>query len=164
MYFSKEATAMNAVAPESYIGDPTEAGDSTADKFKWKDTEYDNYVYIIRQQGWIEEFFDGEEGDYCQSGLVLIPGTTLLPKGLLAIMYALFLGWLFLGISIVADIFMEAIEVITSQVRIIQIEDPQTGKIIEIEDTVWNATIANLTLMALGSSAPEILLAVIEAL
>ena len=27
---------------------------------------------------------------------------------------------------------------------------------------VWNATIANLTLMALGSSAPEILLNVIE--
>jgi hypothetical protein len=48
------------------------------------------------------------------SGLVLIPGTSLLPKGLLAIMYLLFLGWLFLGIAIVADIFMEAIEVITS--------------------------------------------------
>jgi solute carrier family 8 (sodium/calcium exchanger) len=29
---------------------------------------------------------------------------------------------------------------------------------------VWNPTIANLTLMALGSSAPEILLSVIEAL
>ena len=28
---------------------------------------------------------------------------------------------------------------------------------------VWNPTVANLTLMALGSSAPEILLAVIEA-
>ena len=27
---------------------------------------------------------------------------------------------------------------------------------------MWNATIANLTLMALGSSAPEILLSVIE--
>lgn len=27
---------------------------------------------------------------------------------------------------------------------------------------MWNATVANLTLMALGSSAPEILLAVIE--
>lgn len=26
----------------------------------------------------------------------------------------------------------------------------------------WNATVANLTLMALGSSAPEILLAVLE--
>jgi len=28
--------------------------------------------------------------------------------------------------------------------------------------TVWNSTVANLTLMALGSSAPEILLSVIE--
>ena len=27
---------------------------------------------------------------------------------------------------------------------------------------VWNATVANLTLMALGSSAPEIILSVIE--
>jgi solute carrier family 8 (sodium/calcium exchanger) len=27
---------------------------------------------------------------------------------------------------------------------------------------VWNPTVANLTLMALGSSAPEILLSVIE--
>jgi solute carrier family 8 (sodium/calcium exchanger) len=31
-----------------------------------------------------------------------------------------------------------------------------------IEVPVWNATVANLTLMALGSSAPEILLSVIE--
>lgn len=33
---------------------------------------------------------------------------------------------------------------------------------IEIEDEVWNPTVANLTLMALGSSAPEILLSTIE--
>jgi hypothetical protein len=46
--------------------------------------------------------------------MVLIPGTTLLPKGLLGFAYFMFLGFLFLGISIVADIFMEAIEVITS--------------------------------------------------
>jgi len=36
------------------------------------------------------------------------------------------------------------------------------GKEQSIEVTVWNPTIANLTLMALGSSAPEILLAIIE--
>ncbi len=34
------------------------------------------------------------------------------------------------------------------------------GRVIEV--TVWNATVANLTLMALGSSAPEILLSMIE--
>jgi len=31
-----------------------------------------------------------------------------------------------------------------------------------VEKPVWNATIANLSLMALGSSAPEILLSVLE--
>jgi len=36
------------------------------------------------------------------------------------------------------------------------------GEIHEYQTLVWNPTIANLTLMALGSSAPEILLSVIE--
>jgi solute carrier family 8 (sodium/calcium exchanger) len=96
--------------------------------------------------------------------MVLVPGTTLLPKGLLGFAYLMFLGFLFLGIAIVADIFMEAIEKITSQTVIKEMADPDTGKMISMEVQVWNATIANLTLMALGSSAPEILLAVIEAL
>jgi hypothetical protein len=65
------------------------------------------------------------EGDYCYSGLVLIPGTTLLPKGLLGFAYFIFLGFLFLGVSIVADIFMEAIEQITSQTRIVEKWDPE---------------------------------------
>ena len=38
----------------------------------------------------------------------------------------------------------------------------ENGKNITIQVKVWNPTIANLTLMALGSSAPEILLSVIE--
>jgi len=38
---------------------------------------------------------------------VLVPGTALLPNGLLAIAYCLTLIYLFLGISIVSDIFME---------------------------------------------------------
>jgi hypothetical protein len=41
-----------------------------------------------------------------------------LSDGLLGVVYLLFLGFLFLGVSIVADIFMEAIEVITSQTRV----------------------------------------------
>ena len=95
---------------------------------------------------------------------MLIPGTTLLPKGVLAIAYFIFLAWLFLGISIVADIFMEAIEEITSQETTVEYTDPKTNKSYEVTEKIWNPTIANLTLMALGSSAPEILLAVIEAL
>lgn len=46
--------------------------------------------------------------------LILIPGTALLPRGLLAIAYGLSLIYLFLGISIISDIFMVGIENITS--------------------------------------------------
>lgn len=42
------------------------------------------------------------------------------------------------------------------------VKDPTTGEKEPVQVNVWNPTIANLTLMALGSSAPEILLSVIE--
>ena len=44
----------------------------------------------------------------------LVPGMALMPSGLLAVFYLLTLGYLFFGIAIVADIFMAAIEKITS--------------------------------------------------
>jgi solute carrier family 8 (sodium/calcium exchanger) len=85
----------------------------------------------------------------------------LFSRPLLGVVYFLFLMYLFLGIAIVADIFMEAIEVITSKTSMVDVVD-NDGNRYKYEVPVWNATIANLTLMALGSSAPEILLSVIE--
>jgi hypothetical protein len=38
---------------------------------------------------------------------VLIPGTSLLPGVLMGIVYLIALGYLFLGIAIISDIFME---------------------------------------------------------
>ena len=38
---------------------------------------------------------------------VLIPGTSLLPNGLMGVVYVVALGYLFLGIGIISDIFME---------------------------------------------------------
>lgn len=96
--------------------------------------------------------------------MVNIPGTQLLSNNFLGFIYLIFLLYLFLGISIVADIFMEAIEEITSASEIIIITDPDTGEDMEMEIFVWNATMANLTLMAFGSSAPEILLSCSDAL
>jgi hypothetical protein len=40
----------------------------------------------------------------------LIPGTSVMNRGLMGFVYLLWLLWLFVGISIVSDIFMEAIE------------------------------------------------------
>jgi solute carrier family 8 (sodium/calcium exchanger) len=61
----------------------------------------------------------------------------------------------------IADKFMEAIEVITATVKSVEVPD-KNGNIVRYEVAVWNPTVANLSLMALGSSAPEILLAVSE--
>jgi len=81
----------------------------------------------------------------------------------MATFYGLTLAYLFLGISIIADIFMEAIEVICSKTKQVKVSDKE-GKEFTVEMPIWNPTIANLTLMALGSSAPEILLSIIETL
>ncbi len=75
----------------------------------------------------------------------------------------LLLVWLFVGISIISDIFMEGIGVITSQSVTVQVTD-SLGYQVPKKIQIWNPTVANLTLMALGSSAPEILLNVIETL
>ena len=80
-----------------------------------------------------------------------------LEPGPRAPIYLFFLLWMFLGVGIIADIFMAAIEVITSKEKMIKGPDGQ-----DVPVKVWNATVANLTLMALGSSAPEILLSIIE--
>ena len=57
---------------------------------------------------------------------------------------------------------MGGIEQITSQTVTIDIKDQNDHVVATKKVHVWNATVANLTLMALGSSAPEILLALLE--
>lgn len=80
-----------------------------------------------------------------------------------ATIYFIGLLWCFLGVAIVADVFMCAIEKITSKTRIVKVANSDKEKgYEEVEVKVWNDTVANLTLMALGSSAPEILLSCIE--
>ncbi len=78
-----------------------------------------------------------------------------------AIVYLLALIYLFIGVAIISDRFMASIEVITSQKREIRKKNPD-GTISVTTVSIWNETVSNLTLMALGSSAPEILLSIIE--
>ncbi|XP_041445935.1 sodium/calcium exchanger 1 isoform X2 [Xenopus laevis] len=78
-----------------------------------------------------------------------------------AIVYFVALVYMFLGMSIIADRFMASIEVITSQERRVTFRRPN-GEVTVTSVRLWNETVSNLTLMALGSSAPEILLSIIE--
>merc|ERR1719403_711105 len=78
------------------------------------------------------------------------------------LLYGILMIYLFIGVAIASDKFMESIEMITAQEKEVSVKDPRTGKTQVVVVKVWNETVANLTLMALGSSAPEILLSVIE--
>jgi len=79
--------------------------------------------------------------------------------GVRAVLYGFGMVYMFLGVSIVSDMFMNSIEEITSRSKQVTKKD---GRVITYK--VWNPTVANLTLLALGSSAPEILLSVVETL
>jgi len=113
------------------------------------------------------EASSGMEGVNCGDGLIIpiwkpynnLSGGDRFGRGLL---YILLMVYLFIGVSIVSDRFMESIEMITAQEKEVTVKDPKTGKSQIIIVKVWNETVANLSLMALGSSAPEILLSVIE--
>ncbi|XP_035522805.1 solute carrier family 8 member 4a [Morone saxatilis] len=103
--------------------------------------------------------------DNCSDGVVLPMWNPQNPavgdKVARAIVYFAALIYMFLGMSIIADRFMSSIEVITSQEKEITIKKPN-GETTTTTVRIWNETVSNLTLMALGSSAPEILLSVIE--
>mmetsp|Transcript_27992 Transcript_27992/g.65642 ORF Transcript_27992/g.65642 Transcript_27992/m.65642 type:complete len:784 (-) Transcript_27992:280-2631(-) len=105
-------------------------------------------------------YAEGEDATYECSSWLLAPGTNLANRPFLAFIYLVGLAYIFLGIAIISDIFMAAIEVITASegTRRVRTND---GKMIEYTFKIFNPTVANLTLMALGSSAPEILLAII---
>ncbi|XP_066988077.1 sodium/calcium exchanger Calx-like isoform X4 [Macrobrachium rosenbergii] len=79
-----------------------------------------------------------------------------------AFLYLVGLLYCFLGVAIIADIFMGAIEKITSKTRKVYLTSEKEDEPEVIEVRIWSDAVANLTLMALGSSAPEILLAIIE--
>ncbi|KAM9803797.1 sodium/calcium exchanger 1-like [Neosynchiropus ocellatus] len=103
--------------------------------------------------------------EVCQPGVILPIWEPLNPsfgdKVARATVYFVALVYMFLGVSIIADRFMASIEVITSQEKEITIKKPN-GETSTTTVRIWNETVSNLTLMALGSSAPEILLSVIE--
>jgi len=89
--------------------------------------------------------------------LPLYEGQIEWPSTLHGVLCALAMIYSFLGVAIVADAFVSSIEAITSRRKQKHLKNGQmmTWK-------VWNETVATLSLMALGSSAPEIFLSVMD--
>ena len=103
----------------------------------------------------------GVEADCCVGGTV--QRADLQMSSGFMVVWLLILAWIFLGVALGADVFMSAIDRITSVERTKQVVT-SSGKVKYFHVRVWNETVANLTLMALGSSAPEILLNIMEVL
>mmetsp|Transcript_22463 Transcript_22463/g.58652 ORF Transcript_22463/g.58652 Transcript_22463/m.58652 type:complete len:864 (+) Transcript_22463:1727-4318(+) len=107
--------------------------------------------------------WDDDRAD-CHDSVILVPGFNLMHRGVLIVCYALFFIWLFFGIAICSDIFSESIENITSLTHKVVRKHPRTGEKVVVEEKVWNWVVANISLMAFGTSAPEILLSIVETL
>ncbi|KAL3872681.1 hypothetical protein ACJMK2_035892 [Sinanodonta woodiana] len=106
------------------------------------------------------------DAEKCKNGIIIpmwLPGGNLSPgdKAARATVYFAAMMYMFIGVSIIADRFMSAIEVITSKEKEVVVKKP-TGETTVVIVHIWNETVSNLTLMALGTSAPEILLSIIE--
>ena len=95
----------------------------------WDGTEYDLYQRVYQTGGYIDEYSNKET--MCTSW-IYHPGLSLLNDNVLGGLYLLFLIWLFIGITILADIFMESIETITSKANLVEVVDSD-GNIITIE-------------------------------
>jgi len=121
----------------------------------------------FRQQGFVcfknetSQWCGNEEPCYDKGSILPLFNETTWSWQFRAVLYLIGLLYSFLGISIVSDLFMSAIEKITSKTKSIHLATEGGDNHDVIEVPVWNGTVANLTLMALGSSAPEILLAII---
>ena len=115
-------------------------------EFSW--TENETFVcYEEQGKSWC-----GRK-DECQGMALPLFLEITWPWQLRAVLYLIGLLYSFFGISIVSDLFMGAIEKITSSTKKITLSsagDDGPEEVIEVP--IWNGTVANLTLMALGKS------------
>ncbi|KAG0568944.1 hypothetical protein KC19_6G053800 [Ceratodon purpureus] len=79
-----------------------------------------------------------------------------------AILYALTLLYCFVGLATITNLYMQAMETIVAQTRKVVRHNYESGTEEVVTARIWNPVIADITLLALGTSAPQISLAIIE--
>ncbi|XP_062182872.1 magnesium/proton exchanger 1 [Phragmites australis] len=95
---------------------------------------------------------------------LLFHGETLLPNGVRAFLYTAALAYCFIGLSAITTLFFKSMESIMKHSREVVTIDPQTNTPIVKQEKVWNYTIADIALLAFGTSFPQISLATIDAI
>ncbi|XWS31736.1 hypothetical protein CRYUN_Cryun23aG0101300 [Craigia yunnanensis] len=103
-------------------------------------------------------------GDEKCGSYLIFYGETALGNGLRAFLYFLGLAYCFIGLSAITARFFRSMENIVKHTRTVVEIDPDTNTETIRQEKVWNYTIADITLLAFGTSFPQISLATIDAI
>ncbi|CAN6994056.1 unnamed protein product [Brassica rapa subsp. trilocularis] len=98
----------------------------------------------------------------CES-YFLFSGESGLSDGLRAVLYFLGLAYCFIGLSAITARFFKSMENVVKHSRKVVSVDPVTKAQVITYKKVWNFTIADISLLAFGTSFPQISLATIDA-
>lgn len=99
----------------------------------------------------------------CESYFIF-QGETGLGVGFRTFLYFLGLAYCFVGLSAITARFFQSMESVVSHTRKVVDINPYTGAEIIRYEKVWNFTIADISLLAFGTSFPQISLATIDAI
>ncbi|KAI3930273.1 hypothetical protein MKW92_033850 [Papaver armeniacum] len=99
----------------------------------------------------------------CES-YFLFSNETSLGDGFRAFLYLLGVAYCFIGLSAITARFFRSMENVVKQTREVVYIDPITNVETIRHEKVWNYTIADITLLAFGTSFPQISLATIDAI
>ncbi|RCV39408.1 hypothetical protein SETIT_8G222300v2 [Setaria italica] len=100
----------------------------------------------------------------CEGTYLLFHGETLLSGGVRASLYTVALAYCFIGLSAITARFFKSMEQIMKHSREVVSVDPHTNAPVVKQEKVWNYTIADIALLAFGTSFPQISLATIDAI
>ncbi|KAK9945689.1 hypothetical protein M0R45_011188 [Rubus argutus] len=99
----------------------------------------------------------------CESYLIF-ESETALGGALRAFLYVVGLAYCFLGLSAITARFFRSMESVVSHTRKVVDIDPYSGAQVIRHEKVWNFTVADISLLAFGTSFPQISLATIDAI
>lgn len=99
----------------------------------------------------------------CQFYLLFHYETTF-GNGLRGFLYFLALAYCFIGLSAITDCFFRSMENVVKHSRAVEEIDPSTNAKVVRNKKVWNYAVADIALLAFGTSFPQISLATIDAI
>lgn len=116
---------------------------------------------MYKMIGYLSSFLAHDEK--CESYLIF-SGETNLGNSVRILLYFLGLAYCFIGLSAITSRFFQSMENVVKHSREVVVIDPVTKAETIRHEKVWNYTIADISLLAFGTSFPQISLATIDAI